>query len=364
MDNMIDRRKVLKLLGAMLVARKARAAPVGDSPQPTDACPWPMQLSTSSIHFMELPIEEACERIAELGFEAVDVWSAHEGCPHLDDVAARLGPEGLRALLEKHKLKLCAFSVYQGGYARYADLLGKAGGGVAIQGSAGPCKPEELTGRMRQLLESLKPLADLAEKHDSYLAIENHGNALLDSLDSLKAFVDRNTSPRLGVALAPYHLQASKASVPEAIRICGKQLLFFYAWQHGSDATQLPGVGPTDMTPWLEALADIRYRGYVNPFMHGHPGTEVMAANLATARDYLRECARSSTGILPVGLTGVPPVKTNYRQGQDGPATGLPKREDRVLGTLHGQDAHATEGGALTHVLQNRGARFRATSAI
>ncbi len=31
-------------------------------------------------------------------------------------------------------------------------------------------------------------------------------------------------------------------------------------------------------------------RGYVNPFMHGHPETEVMAAHLATARDYLKNC--------------------------------------------------------------------------
>ena len=45
-----------------------------------------MHLSTSSIHFSELPIEKACERIAGLGFEAIDIWSAHEGCPHLDDV--------------------------------------------------------------------------------------------------------------------------------------------------------------------------------------------------------------------------------------------------------------------------------------
>jgi sugar phosphate isomerase/epimerase len=249
-----------------------------------------MRLSTSSIHFMELPIEGACTRIAGLGFEAIDIWSAHEGCPHLDDVASRLGPEGLKALLQKHKLKLFAFSVYQGGYARYAELLGQAGGGVAIQGSAGPCKPEELTGRMRQFLEGLKPLAELAEKHDSYLAIENHGAALLDSLDSLKAFVDLNPSPRLGIALAPYHLQAIKASVPEAIRLCGKQLLFFYAWQQQPDLKQLPGVGPTDMTPWIRALAEVHYRGYVNPFMHGHPGTDTMAAHLTTARDYLKDC--------------------------------------------------------------------------
>jgi sugar phosphate isomerase/epimerase len=251
---------------------------------------WRMRLSTSSIHFMQLPIEQACERIAKLGFEAIDIWSAHEGCPHLDDVAKRLGAEGLKKLLAKNKLKLFAFSVYQGGYGRYAELLGKAGGGVAIQGSAGPCKPEELTERMKQFIESLKPLVELAEKNNSYLAIENHGNALLNSLDSFKAFVDINTSKRLGIALAPYHIQTLKASVPEAIRICGRQLFFFYAWQNYGDSKQLPGIGPTDMTPWIQALSDIRYRGYVNPFMHGHPEVEVMTANLAKSSDYLKNC--------------------------------------------------------------------------
>ena len=143
---------------------------------------------------------------------------------------------------------------------------------------------------MRQFVEDLKPVIELAEKNNSYLAIENHGSALLNSLDSLKAFVETNTSPRLGIALAPYHIQAAQASVPEAIRLCGGQLFFFYAWQQQPDVKQLPGVGPADMTPWVRALADIRYRGYVNPFMHGHPGTEIMAANLAVARDYLKNC--------------------------------------------------------------------------
>jgi len=287
MHDMIGRRSFLKLTGVAAASYAAGAASPGNA---VNAAVWPMRLSTSSIHFTELPIEQACERIAGLGFEAIDVWSAHEGCPHLDDVASRLGPDGLKELLDKHKLTLFAFSVYAGGYARYAELLGRAGGGVAIQGSAGPCKPEELTARMRQFLEGLKPLIELAEQHNSYLAIENHGNALLNSLDSLKAFVDLNTSPRLGIALAPYHVQVLKVSVPEAIQICGKQLLFFYAWQNRPGDEQLPGVGPTDMTPWIQALAQVNYRGYVNPFMHGHPGTDAMTANLKTARDYLKNC--------------------------------------------------------------------------
>jgi len=251
---------------------------------------WKMRLSTSSIHYMGLPIEQACKRISQLGFEAIDIWSAHQGCPHLDDVLERLGADGLKEVLGKHKLKLFAFSTYSGGYARYAELLGKAGGGVAVQGSAGAAKPGELTSRMKQFIEGLKPLVELAEKYDSYLAIENHGNALLNTLDSFKAFVDINKSRRLGIALAPYHIQTQKASVTEAIRICGRQLRFFYAWQHFPKEQQLPGIGSTDMTPWIEALAEIRYRGYVNPFMHGHPEGDEMSAFLTKSRDYLTEC--------------------------------------------------------------------------
>jgi sugar phosphate isomerase/epimerase len=290
MNESLDRRDFLKavsLSGAVVITKPILSA---WAQQAAPDKKWQMHLSTSSIHFMELPIEQACERIAQLGFEAIDIWSAHEGCPHLDDVAERLGAEGLKALLAKYNLKLFAFSVYQGGYERYAELLGKAGGSVAVRGSGPACKPKELTARMRQFIEDLKPLSELAEKYNSYLAIENHGNALLCTLDSLKAFVDINKSPRLGIALAPYHIQTLKVSVPEAIRICGKQLLFFYAWQNYPESKQLPGIGPTDMTSWIKALADVQYRGYVNPFMHGHPRPDVMSANLAKARDYLRSC--------------------------------------------------------------------------
>jgi sugar phosphate isomerase/epimerase len=277
-------------LGQVAAAACAAAVGQGRSTAAEDQAAWTMRLATSSIHYLHLPVEQACEQIAKLGFEAVDIWSAHAGCPHLDDVADRLKADGLRKVLDGQKLKLFSFSVYAGGYARYAQLLGESGGGVAVQGSSGPCPPAELTARMKAFLEGLKPQVELAEKYNSYLAIENHGNALLDSLDSFKAFVDLNQSPRLGLALAPYHIQLTKAPVEDVIAICGGQLFFFYAWQHGGGVDQLPGLGPTDFRPWLAALAKIRYRGYVNPFMHGDLEPEPMSAALAKSRDYLQQC--------------------------------------------------------------------------
>ncbi len=251
-----------------------------------------MRLSTSSVQFSSLPIEKACEQIAALGFEAVDFWPANFQCPHLDEIEKRLGPEGLKELLAKHNLKLYAFTCYSLGYPKYAELLGKSGGGVAVREAAyGNVKPEDLVPRMKALFESLKPQAEQAEKYDSYIAIENHGGSLLNSVDSFKAFVELNPNPkRLGIALAPYHLQVGQISVPEVTAIVGKQLLFYYAWQHAAGTGQLPGIGPEDFTPWIAALAKADYQWYVNPFMHGHPAPDVMAKSLATSRDYLKEC--------------------------------------------------------------------------
>lgn len=251
---------------------------------------WAMRIAGSTINFASLPFEQACQRIAQLGCEAIDIWSAQAGCPHLDDVQTRLGPSGLQEVLARNKLKLYAFSVYRGGYAKYAQLLGKIGGGVAVRGSAGKCDPKELTARMRGFLESIKPEAELAEQYNSYVAVENHGGALLNSLDSLKAFVDLNRHPRLGIALAPYHVQAEKASVAEAIRTVGKQLLFFYAWQNAPGVGQLPGHGPADCVPWIAALAQTDYKYYVTPFLHHEPSPDQTSAALAKSIRYLQEC--------------------------------------------------------------------------
>ena len=281
----VSRRTFLKTTACAAAAACAAPAVGADPP-----ARWEMRLSTSSIHYLHLPVGQACEQIAKLGFPAVDVWSGHAGCPHLDDVLNNLGPDGLQKILDDTKLKLFSFSVYRGGFPRYAELLGAMGGGVAIQGSAAPCKPEELTGRMKQFMEQIKPQVELAEKHNCKLAVENHGHALLDSVDSFKAFCDLNTSPHLGIALAPYHVQGIGGSVPEVIETCGDQLFYFYAWQRAGGTEQLPGIGPIDFVPWLAALAKVNYAGYVNPFMHGELSTEAMDAALARSKAYLEEC--------------------------------------------------------------------------
>ena len=92
----------------------AAAAALSRTALGEQAAAWNMRLSTSSIHFSSLSIEDACARIAGLGFEAIDIWCPFGKCDHLTQVADRLGAEGLKKVLAANKLKLNAFSVYRG----------------------------------------------------------------------------------------------------------------------------------------------------------------------------------------------------------------------------------------------------------
>ncbi len=264
--------------------------------------PGRMHLAFSSVMLAELPIEEVCARAAQMGFEAIDIWCPFDNCKHLADVVARLGPDGLKALLAKHNLALASFTTYRVGpetvgFPAYADFIGKFGGGVVVRESEYKrVKPEDLTSAMRAFFEKLKPQIEKAAETKVRLAIENHGDALLNSPDSFRAFIDLNPAPQhVGLGIAPYHLQSIKAPVDEVIRMAGSQLLFFYAWQAAGGMKQLPGHGPADFVPWLRALARINYQGFVNPFMHGHPTPEELSAGLTQSCTYLKDCHQKAT---------------------------------------------------------------------
>jgi sugar phosphate isomerase/epimerase len=114
------------------------------------------------------------------------------------------------------------------------------------------------------------------------IAIENHANALLYSPDSIRYWAELNTHPALGVAFAPHHFNDHIAEMPGLIRDLGsKNLPFIYFQEYGIgskqtvakeiELQQLPGRGPLDYRPLLQAMRDIGFNGYAEIFMHPTP---------------------------------------------------------------------------------------------
>jgi sugar phosphate isomerase/epimerase len=266
---------------------------VGVGEQKHESKKWKMKLATSSVMFDRLPIEQVCERVKRLGLGGLDIWApfTYDGaqCKHLEEIKNRLGGNGLRELMGKHKLEVAAFTIYQNNLSQYWEMIRDYGGGVVVRSdNAEASSPEDMTKNMRVFFENLKPEIELAEKSNSVLAIENHGGGLFNTIDSFRAFVELNPNARrVGIAFAPWHLQAFKAPIEDVIKIAGPQIRFFYAWQRADGSGQLPGFGPADFTPWLQALADARYSHYVSIFLHGHGPADEMESNVCKSRNYL-----------------------------------------------------------------------------
>jgi len=254
---------------------------------------WRPRLALSSVMFSQLSFEAFCRQAAELGFKGIDVWSPFGNCRHLTE-ARELGAKGWKKLLAKHRLEVACYTTYRTaghdeGFPGFAEFIGASGGGLVVRESQyGTFAADELEAHMRKFFETLQPEIELARKHRVRLVIENHSDALLDTLASFQAFTKLNPAPEVvGIGLAIYHLQARKVAVEEAIRACGKQLKFVYAWQQGQGLAQLPSHGPADFAPWLRALAQQDYGHWISPFMHGEQPVEEMAAAVTKACRYL-----------------------------------------------------------------------------
>ena len=161
--------------------------------------------------------------------------------------------------------------------------------------------------KVRSFVESMKPHVELAAELGLVIAIENHANSLIDTVDSIRYFAEAAPERHLGIALAPYHLPQDERMLATLIEDLDSRLALFYAWQHGmgcmseqpkeQEMLQLPGRGPLDFTPLLAALRKIGYTGWTEIFMHPFPrgipildSTRAVTDAINQSRKYLDGC--------------------------------------------------------------------------
>lgn len=278
--------------------------------------PFALRYILSSALFGEMPLDAILPEAAKTGCAAIDIWCRPHG--NQREQIAEMGDDAFAALLTKHRVKLGVSTRYPlgpTGLAAEMKWMKKFGGGIIVTGSGGPSEPSGSDAKKAVLafLEKMKPHVAMAAESGVTIAVENHNRQFLHHPDSLRYFAEFNRSAHLGVALAPHHLHPWIVQLPALIRDLGaKQLPFMYFQEHSEgiskkvskeiELRQLPGFGGgLDYRPIIKALADIRYTGLVEIFMHPTPRgipilptiTEITAA-LNRSRDYLGRCQREA----------------------------------------------------------------------
>jgi sugar phosphate isomerase/epimerase len=265
-----------------------------------------------------MPLDVILPEVAKTGSEALDIWCRPHG--NQREQITELGDAAFVALLAKHRVKLGVSTRYPLGPTGLDDemkWMKTFGGGIVVTGSGGPkgLPVSELKAAIRGFLERMKPHVATAEATGVTIAIENHSNSLLHHPDSLRYFAEFNRSAHLGVALAPHHFHPWIDQLPGLIRDLGaKQIPFMYFQEHSEgisqkvakeiELRQLPGFGGgLDYRPVIKALADIRFAGLVEIFMHPTPrGVPILptvaeiTAAINRSRDYIERCRREVVG--------------------------------------------------------------------
>ncbi|MBI1246682.1 TIM barrel protein [bacterium] len=254
-------------------------------------------------------VEEIVPEVHKTGASALDIWPK----PHGDqrEQLDAMGEAKFAELLKKHNVKLGCITQYHLGPFGLKDemsLARRLGCHTIVTGGKGPkgLQGAQLKAAVGTFVEQMKPHLAVAAENNVTIAIENHGNNLIESPDSLKWLIELCPDKHLGVALAPYHLEQDTNSLSELIKSLGDRITVFYAWQHGmgcmtklpkdQELLQMPGRGNLDFAPLVETLKSIDYAGWTEIFMHPVPRgipiletTRQVTAEINQARDYLEK---------------------------------------------------------------------------
>ncbi len=301
-DMALTRRNFMVSVAGAAGSLAARAAPTAGG--------FTLRYLLGSCLYGYMDLGSVVPEVAKSGASALDIWPKVHGSQReqLDD----MGEERFAALLARNNVKLGCITQYRLGPFGLPDelkLAARLGCQTMVTGGSGPkgLSGDALKTAVREFVEKMKPTLDAAAESGVTVAIENHGNNLIESPDSLKWLVEFRPSKHLGVALAPYHLPQDEHALADLIRALGEGLTVFYAWQHGEgcmtrmpkekELMQMPGRGQLDFKPLLAALRDIRFDGWTEIFMHSTPrGTAILelpqdvTAEVNRARAYLDKC--------------------------------------------------------------------------
>lgn len=245
--------------------------------------------------------------VAKTGATSIDVWPMVHG--NQREQIDAMGEDAFRELLRRHEITLGCLTQYKLGPFGLTDelsLANRLGCPLIVTGGKGPKNLTGLTlkAAIANFAQQLTPHLELAARCGVTIAIENHGNNLIDRPDSLKWLIELCDHPNLGIALAPYHLPQNPQAIADLIVALGPRLSVFYAWQHGmgsmkklpksQELLQMPGRGDLDFAPIVAALQKINFAGPTEIFMHPVPrgvpileSPQAVTAEMNRARDYL-----------------------------------------------------------------------------
>lgn len=245
-----------------------------------------MKLSQSTFVYFNYPLKEAVTRIAEAGYQGVEIWG---GRPHAyrDDLAeAEL--KDIHSLIEEKGIEVSAFIPAQFRYPfslvnpkekirKDSINYVKESFNTAIALGTHRitvCPGHTLYGQSFEsawqlLRESLKMLVEYAQRQDAILLLEpahRMETDLVITVDDALRIIKEIGSDRLGILLDVGHAFINRESLTDCIKKLISSGSIFHIHINDNDGLMdshlIPGEGKINFIPLLEELKRINYQGF------------------------------------------------------------------------------------------------------
>jgi len=246
-----------------------------------------MRLSQSTFVYFNYPLKEAVKRIAEAGYEGVEIWG---GRPHAyrDDLTKN-ELKDIRSLIKDEGLEVSAFIPAQFRYPTSLvnpkekvrndsiDYIKKSFSAAIALGThkVTVCPGHTLFGQSFEngwelLKESLGKLIEYAQQYDITLLLEPahkmESDLVITVNDALKIIREVGSS-NIGVLLDTGHCAVNKEALVDCIKkITTSEYIFHIHIDDNNrvmDEHLIPGEGKINFISFLKELKKINYQGFL-----------------------------------------------------------------------------------------------------
>ncbi|RPJ56414.1 MAG: sugar phosphate isomerase/epimerase [Acidobacteria bacterium] len=244
-----------------------------------------MKLSLSSFLYLNYPLEEAFKRIAAAGYEGVDIWGGrphayrNDLSPHeirrLRDISERLGVEFASFIPAQFRYPTCLCSpsetIRQDSVAYIKDSLRTAAAfGAPI---VSVCPGHTIFGQTsedgwRRLCQSLDEICSAADSVRLKVALEpadRYETDLVNNCEQAIQLLEDVRWDNLGVVLDNGHSHVVGESAEKMVARLGDRLFHVHVDDNLGQRDQhlIPGNGTFDFVPFIAALRETGYNGFL-----------------------------------------------------------------------------------------------------
>jgi len=244
-----------------------------------------MKFSQSSFVYFNYPLQEAIRRLHQHGYQGIEVWG---GRPHayrrdlddeLDEIAALLDrlemavPNFIPAQFRYPSILCSPNEAVRRDSVHYIqdaiDAAGRLGAPYVSLCPGMTLFGQDLEQGWAQLRRSFTELLDYTAGTDVVLLIEPAHKAestLILTVEDGQRMIEEIGSERMGILLDTGHAHLNGEDLAKVVAgLKGVPLHIHIDDNHGQgDAHLIPGEGNIDFAPFVQALLEIDYQGFVS----------------------------------------------------------------------------------------------------